>query len=112
MSYTGQFQNSLTSKQDEFFKKSLIKDWRNGMRHSIPISATFPLFTYFNITPNITITDRMYTQKVRRQWDPQASAEVMDTTYSFYNVWDFNASVSLDTKFTASSSHSPSWAIR
>ena len=40
----------------------------------------------------------MYTQKVRRQWDPQASAEVMDTTYSFYNVWDFNASVSLDTK--------------
>ncbi len=98
MSYTGQFQNSLTSKQDEFFKKSLIKDWRNGMRHSIPISATFPLFTYFNITPNITITDRMYTQKVRRQWDPQASAEVMDTTYSFYNVWDFNASVSLDTK--------------
>ena len=98
MSYTGQFQNSLSSKQDEFFKKSLIKDWRNGMRHSIPISATFPLFTYFNITPNITITDRMYTQKVRRQWDPQASAEVMDTTYSFYNVWDFNASVSLDTK--------------
>lgn len=98
MSYSGQFQNSLTAKQDQFFKKSLIKDWRNGMRHSIPISATFPLFTYFNVTPSITLTDRMYTQKVRRQWDPAASAEVADTTYSFYNVWDFNASVSLDTK--------------
>ncbi len=95
MSYSGQFQNSLTAKQDEFFKKSLIKDWRNGMKHSIPISATFPLFTYFNITPSISLTDRMYTQKVRRAWDPAASA---DTTYSFYNVWDFNASVSLDTK--------------
>ena len=98
MSYSGQFQNSLTAKQDVFFKKSLIKDWRNGMRHSIPISATFPLFTYFNVTPSVTLTDRMYTQKVRRQWDPAASAEVADTTYSFYNVWDFNASVSLDTK--------------
>ena len=98
MSYSGQFQNSLTAKQDEFFKKSLIKDWRNGMKHSIPISATFPLFTYFNITPSISLTDRMYTQKVRRAWDPAASAEVADTTYSFYNVWDFNASVSLDTK--------------
>ncbi len=98
MSYSGQFQNSLTAKQDEFFKKSLIKDWRNGMKHSLPISATFNLFKYVNLTPSISITDRMYTNKVRRQWDPNAAAEVCDTTYSFYNVWDFSAAVSLDTK--------------
>lgn len=98
LSYSGQFNNSLTAKQDEFFKKSLIKDWRNGMRHSIPISATFNLFKYLNLTPSINLTDRMYTTKVRRQWDPNASAEVLDTTYSFYNVWDFSAAVSLDTK--------------
>ncbi len=98
MSYSGQFQNSLTSKQDEFFKKSLIKDWRNGFRHSIPISATFNLFKYFNFTPSVNFTDRMYTTKVRRQWDPNASAEIADTSYNFYNVWDFSASVSFDTK--------------
>ncbi len=98
MSYSGQFNNSLTAKQDVFFKKSLIKDWRNGMKHSIPISATFNVLKYINVTPSISITDRMYTTKVRRQWDPNASAEVLDTTYSFYNVWDFSGSVSLDTK--------------
>ncbi|MBE6317867.1 MAG: LPS-assembly protein LptD [Bacteroidales bacterium] len=98
MSYSGQFQNSLTAKQDEFFKKSLIKDWRNGMKHSIPVSATFNLFKYINLTPQISFNDRMYTNKVRRQWDPNAAAEVCDTTYSFYNVWDFSASMSLDTK--------------
>ena len=98
LSYTGQFQNSLTAKQDEFFNKSLIKDWRNGMKHSVPISATFNLFKYINFTPQISITDRMYTNKVRRQWDPNAAAEVCDTTYNFYNVWDFSASMSLDTK--------------
>lgn len=98
MSYSGQFQNSLTSKQDEFFKKSLIKDWRNGMKHNVPVSATFNLFKYLNLTPQITLTDRMYTNKVRRQWDPNAAAEVCDTSYSFYNVWDFSASMSLDTK--------------
>lgn len=98
ISYSGQFNNSLTAKQDVFFQKSLIKDWRNGMRHSIPISATFNLFKYINLTPSVNFTDRMYSTKVRRQWDPNASAEVLDTTYSFYNVWDFNASVALDTK--------------
>ncbi len=98
MSYTGVFNNSLTARQDEFFHKNLIKDWRNGMKHSLPVSATFNLFKYLNLTPSIRIDDRMYTSKVRRQWDPNASKEVMDTVYNFYNVWDFSASVSLDTK--------------
>ncbi len=98
LSYSGQFNNSLTAKQDEFFQKSLIKDWRNGMRHSIPISATFNILKYFNVTPSVSLTDRMYTTKVRRKWDPNAAVEICDTSYNFYNVWDFNASVSLDTK--------------
>ena len=98
LSYSGQFQNSLTAKQNDFFKKSLIKDWRNGMRHSVPISATFNAFNYINITPSINLTDRMYTNKVRRHWDPDLGIEVADTTYSLYNVYDFLASLSLDTK--------------
>jgi lipopolysaccharide assembly outer membrane protein LptD (OstA) len=98
ISYSGQLQNSLTSKQNEFFQKSLVKDWRNGMKHNIPISATFNVFRYLNLTPSINVTDRMYTSKIRRQWDPNAAVEVCDTTYSFYNVWDFSGSVSLDTK--------------
>lgn len=98
LSYSGQFQNSLTSNQDEFFKKSLIKDWRNGFRHSVPISATFSAFNYLNISPSISLNDRMYTSKIRRQWDSQASREIQDTTNGFYNIFDFNASLSFDTK--------------
>lgn len=98
LSYSGNFQNSLTAKQDVFFKKSLIKDWRNGMKHSIPISATFNLFKYINVTPNISLTDIMYTNKIRRQWDPNASREVCDTLYNFYNIFQFSGGISLDTK--------------
>ena len=98
LSYSGVFNNSLTAQQNQFFKKSLIKDWRNGMRHSIPISATFNAFNYINITPSISLTDRMYTTKIKRQWDPNAAVEVCDTSYSLYNVWDFSASMSFSTK--------------
>ena len=99
LSYSGYFQNSLTAKQNQFFKKSLVKDWRNGMKHSMPVSATFNIFKYINLTPSVQLNDRMYTSKIRKAWDPDASREiVVDTCYSFYNVFDFSASMSLDTK--------------
>lgn len=98
LSYSGRFQNSLTAKQDEFLHKSLVKDWRNGMSHTIPVNATFNVLKYLNITPSITLNDRMYTSKIRRQWDPNASAEVMDTTYNFYNIFDFNFALAFNTK--------------
>lgn len=98
ISYQGQIQNSLTARQDEFFKKSLVKDWRNGIKHYLPIQATFNLFNYINVSPSVTLNDRMYFNKVRRSWDPNSSAEVCDTTHGFYNLFDFNASVSMDTK--------------
>ena len=98
MSYSGQFQNSLTAQENEFFQKSLIKDWRNGLKHSVPVSATFNAFSYFNITPSISMTDRMYTSKIKKQWDPAASAVVNDTIYGFYNIFNFSTSVSVDTK--------------
>ncbi|MBQ3364586.1 MAG: LPS-assembly protein LptD [Muribaculaceae bacterium] len=98
VSYSGKFQNSLTAKQDEFLHKNLVKDWRNGISHSVPIQATFNVMKYFNITPNISLNDRMYTSKIRQQWDPNASAIVRDTTYSFYNIFDFSFGVSMSTK--------------
>ena len=98
ISYSGRFQNTLTAKEKEFFHKSLVKDWRNGFSHVVPISATFNVFKYINITPNITLNDRMYTSKIKQAWDPNSSAVVRDTTYGFYNLFDFNVSVSMSTK--------------
>ncbi len=98
MNYTGIFRNSIETHQDKFFKSSLIKDWRNGMQHDIPISATFSVFKYLNISPSVKITDRMYTNKIMREWDTQNSREKLDTTYGFYNVYNYSASVSAQTK--------------
>lgn len=98
ISYSGQFQNQLTANQSQFFKKNLIKDWNNGISHQLPVQATFTVLKYLNLTPSIRINDRMYFQKISRQWDPNASAEVCDTTHGFYNLFDFSASLGLTTK--------------
>lgn len=98
VSYTGQLQNSIDTKESKLFKSNLIKDWRNAFRHEIPIQANFTLFKYININPSFNFTDRMYTNKETQSWDKENQEAVRDTTYGFYNVYDWRMSVSASTK--------------
>ena len=97
--YTGRFTNSIKTKDNLLFKSNLIKDWENGMQHQIPISATFTLFKYFNVTPSVDYTERWYTRKVEQGWDNQRSEVVnTDTIYGFHRVWNYSASIGVNTK--------------
>ena len=98
MSYTGQISNRIDTKEDKFLKSNLIKDWRNGWNHSIPISGNFTLFNYINVSPSFNFQDRMYTHKVMRSWDETAQKEACDTIYGFNNVYNYNMSISASTK--------------
>ncbi|MBR2243698.1 MAG: LPS-assembly protein LptD [Prevotella sp.] len=97
MSYTGQLSNSINTKEDKILHSSLTKDWRNGMKHSIPINGSFTLFGYLNLNPSITINDRMYTQKYKRSWDEDRQREVVDTLQGFYNVYDWSLALTAST---------------
>jgi hypothetical protein len=97
LSYTGQMSNSITTKEDKIFKSNLVKDWRNGFSHRIPISATFQLFDYINVTPSFSYNERWYFKKVNRDWDERTGKEVRDTVYGFNRIYNYNLSLSLNT---------------
>src|SRR5574344_1235246 len=65
MSYTGHISNSISTEEDKLMKSNLIRDWRNGMQHKTPISCSFTILKYLNVTPAINFTDRMYTNKIQ-----------------------------------------------
>ena len=98
MSYSGTLTNSINTKENLLFKSSLVDDWRNGMRHQIPINASFPVLKYINITPGFSFTDRMYTKKVMQSWDEESRRVKRDTIHGFYNVYNFSMSVGANTK--------------
>ena len=98
MSYTGSLSNSITCKEDEIMKKSLVRDWSNGMKHSIPISATFQILKTINVTPSFNYNSRWYTYKIMQSWDPVEMAVAKDTVYGFNRVYNYNFSVSANTK--------------
>lgn len=99
MSYSGEFRNSITTKEDKFLKSNLVRDWTNGMRHNIPVSATFSLFDFIQLSPSINYTERWYTGAHKQAWDPVARRNVpVDTVLGFKRVYDYNASLSAQTK--------------
>lgn len=98
MSYSGYFKNSITTKENLLFKSNLIKDWKNSMEHSIPVSATFNVLKYINISPSFNYKESWYTSKITKQFDPQLNKLVdRDTTFGFYRIYNYNASVSAST---------------
>lgn len=97
-SYTGTLRNSIDTKENLLFKSNLVKDWRNGMQHSIPISATFTVLKYINITPSVNYNESWFTNKVNREWDPINQREASDTIWGFNRMYNYSTSVSASTK--------------
>ena len=98
MSYTGHLTNSINTREEKLLHSSFSKDWKNGMQHSIPIQGSFTLFDYININPSFNFTDRTLFAKQHKSWDTQRQKEVTDTISGFYNVYDWNLSLSASTK--------------
>ncbi|MGI6574169.1 MAG: putative LPS assembly protein LptD [Fermentimonas sp.] len=99
MSYSGEFRNSITTKEDLFLKSSLIRDWSNGMKHSIPVSATFTILEFIQVSPSFNYTERWYTGAHKQAWDPIAKRHVpVDTIHGFKRVYDYSTSLSAQTK--------------
>lgn len=98
MSYTGRLSNSFNGKESKIMHSNFAKDWRNEMRHSIPISGSFTLFDYINVNPSFNFTDNTYLNKYNRSWDEEAQKEVCDTLNGFYNVYNWNLSLGVSTK--------------
>ncbi len=95
--YSGELRNTIHTKEDQLGSASLTKDWQNGMNHRIKTSASFMAFGYVNFTPSFNFNDRMYTRKHTRSWDAVNQKEVVDTVQGFYNVYDWNMSMSAST---------------
>lgn len=101
-SYTGNIRNSITAREDEILNQSLITDWSNGWKHSIPISLpNFNLFKYLNFSPSVSYSERWYTNYVEQTYAYDHIAEEAtiweDTIYGFKRNYNYSFSLSSQT---------------
>lgn len=97
MSYSGQLRNTISTDEDKVFKSNLIKDWKNGISHNVPISASYKLFDYIDLTLSANYTERWYSFKSIRTYDAVGDSIARHREYGFNRASDFNTSASLNT---------------
>ncbi|GHT75769.1 hypothetical protein AGMMS50262_12100 [Bacteroidia bacterium] len=99
LSYNGVLQSSIQNvKEYDFFKKNYIRDWKNGMKHNVRTSATFSLLKYITITPSMDYTNRWYTTRTDKYYEPTEGILQDTIHHGFYQVYDYRASVGMNTK--------------
>ncbi len=96
--YSASIRNSIDCKEKDFLHSNFVKDWKNGVKHTIPVSASFVAFKYLTISPSITYNERWYFQRTNQSWDEEQNQVLRDTTNGFYRVWDLSTSLSMSTK--------------
>jgi len=99
MSYTGTLSNTINTKESKLLTSSFSRDWKNGMSHSIPVSASFNLFKYISVNPSFNYNERWYLTSINKSWNKDRQQEKIDTISKFNRVFDFNLGVSASTKF-------------
>ncbi|MBT3384204.1 MAG: LPS-assembly protein LptD [Prolixibacteraceae bacterium] len=107
INYTGNLRNSITSKESELLQKSLADDWKNGIRHSIPISLpNFNLMKFINVSPSFSYNEKWYFKKFDRSfhaneifYDDRGTASniKVDTITGLNRVFDYSYSLSAST---------------
>lgn len=101
--YTGSFSNKINEvKEYDILKKSLIKDWKNVANHNIPVSATFNVLNYINVTPSFNYNESWYSSSIKKTLNETTGLPETDTIWGFNRVWDYSASVSASTKLYGS----------
>ena len=98
MQYTGKLTNSVTTTEDEIFSKKTFDNMKNGVEHSLPVSASFNILNYINFTPTFNYNEKWYFKRQEYEWNPQTNqTDTLDAEYGFYRLYNYSLSASAST---------------
>lgn len=76
----------------------LLDQGSNGVKHSIPISASFKALKYFTISPSINYDEIWYFKKLNYSYNDQTNEIETDTVSGFNAIRSYSTSASLNTR--------------
>ncbi len=101
LSYTGNMKNYVHAKESElgFSGDDFANQWKNGVKHSVPVAMNLKFLKYFTVTPSFNYTERWYLNKIEKGYDETTNKIVnTDTITGFNRVYDYSLSAGTSTK--------------
>lgn len=95
MSYNLNFNNNVNTKQKYLLKKEMFDKMQYGFKHTIPITTSFTILKFLNISPSFNYNEKWYFDKIERTWNPETKKLEETKINEFNRLYDFNASVDL-----------------
>ena len=97
LQYTGKLTNSVTTTENKIFTKETLDNMRNGIEHTLPVSAQFNLFNYINISPQANYSEKWFFKRTMLDWNPVTNQTDTTRQHGFYRLYNYNFSVSAGT---------------
>jgi hypothetical protein len=78
--------------------KPLLDRMKNGMRHSIPLSTSFNMFKYIQVSPGFNYEESWYLRRLDFNWLADKNRLDIDTIRQFSRAYSYNTSVGFSTR--------------
>jgi hypothetical protein len=82
LSYTASLDNQIETKDSLLFTSAVWKHMKNGFKQDIPLSLQIRPFNNFSISPSLTYTGVLYTQKITKEWKVNYSDPALNTIHN------------------------------
>ena len=98
MQYTGKLTNSVTTTEDKILSRETFDNMKNGVEHSIPVSASFNILNYINFSPSFNYNEKWYFKRQNYEWNPVTNqTDTLAPEYGFYRLYNYSLSASAST---------------
>jgi len=95
-SYSLRATNYIQTKDSLLFKNESLKEFKNGIQHSIPLSTSFKVLKYFTLSPSATYTERWYFKTTQYEWNSenQKIDTIIENKFKAARDYQFSAGLS------------------
>ena len=99
--YSMQASNTITTTEDQLFKRESLNKFKNGVSHQIPVNMAFNIADYFNFNTGVSYTERWQFQTVRKSYLKvlnSSDQEIIDTVAGFKRNGEYSLNMGVSTK--------------
>lgn len=97
-SYALRATNYIQTKDSLLFKEESLKEFKNGIQHSIPISTSFKVLKHFTLSPSANYTERWYFKTTQYTWNNESQKVDTFTVKKFTTARDYQFSTGISTR--------------